>query len=170
MVINKLFTKILDNKKSNNAKLIKILFVVAVSLILWFLPSDSFGIENLTAIEQRVIAIFAFAVLMWILEAIPSWATSMMVVVLLLVTCSDGGLDFLTEGGDAAVIGKTIKYKSLMACFADPIIMLFIGGFVLAIAATKSGLDSVLAKALLKPFGTQSKFVLLGFLLVTAIF
>ena len=159
-----------DNKKSNNAKLFKILFVVAVSLILWFLPSDSFGIENLTAIEQRVIAIFAFAVLMWILEAIPSWATSMLVVVLLLVTCSDGGLNFLTKGADAAVIGTTIKYKSLMACFADPIIMLFIGGFVLAIAATKSGLDSVLAKALLKPFGTQSKFVLLGFLLVTAIF
>ncbi|MBP3354514.1 MAG: SLC13/DASS family transporter [Bacteroidales bacterium] len=159
-----------DNKKNSNAKLIKILFVVAVSLILWFLPSESFGIENLTAIEQRVISIFAFAVLMWILEAIPSWATSMMVVVLLLVTCSDGGLDFLTKGADAAVIGTTIKYKSLMACFADPIIMLFIGGFVLAIAATKSGLDSVLAKALLKPFGTQSKFVLLGFLLVTAIF
>ena len=54
-----------NNKKSNNAKLFKILFVVAVSLILWFLPSESFGIENLTAIEQRVIAIFAFAVLMW---------------------------------------------------------------------------------------------------------
>ena len=159
-----------NNKKSNNAKLFKILFVVAVSLILWFLPSESFGIENLTAIEQRVISIFAFAVLMWILEAIPSWATSMLVVVFLLVTCSDGGLSFLTKGADAAVIGTTIKYKSLMACFADPIIMLFIGGFVLAIAATKSGLDSVLAKALLKPFGTQSKFVLLGFLLVTAIF
>ena len=159
-----------QNKKSNNAKLFKILFVVAVTLVLWCLPSDSFGIENLTLIEQRVIAIFAFAVLMWILEAIPSWSTSMLVVVLLLLTCSDGGFSFLTKGGDAAIVGSTIKYKSLMACFADPIIMLFIGGFVLAIAATKSGLDSVLAKALLKPFGTQSKFVLLGFLLVTAIF
>ncbi|MBO5721425.1 MAG: anion permease, partial [Bacteroidales bacterium] len=89
------------SQKNSNKKLYKILFVVAVSLVLWFLPSDSFGIENLTAIEQRVIAIFAFAVLMWILEAIPSWATSMLVVVLLLLTCSDGGFSFLTKGGDA---------------------------------------------------------------------
>ena len=57
-----------------------------------------------------------------------------------------------------------------MHCFADPIIMLFIGGFILAIAATKSGLDVMLARVLLKPFGTQSKYVLLGFILVTALF
>ncbi len=167
------------SQKNSNKKLYKILFVVAVSLVLWFLPSDSFGIENLTAIEQRVIAIFAFAVLMWILEAIPSWATSVLIIVLLLLTCSDGGLSFFTENANTItiedgekdkVIGKILDYKSIMACFADPIIMLFIGGFVLAIAATKSGLDSVLPKALLKRFGTQPKYVLLGFLLVTGIF
>ena len=57
-----------------------------------------------------------------------------------------------------------------MHCFADPIIMLFIGGFILAIAATKTGLDTMLARVLLKPFGTKSKNVLLGFLVVTAVF
>lgn len=57
-----------------------------------------------------------------------------------------------------------------MACFADPVIMLFIGGFILAIAATKTGLDAQLAKALLKPFGTKSENVLLGFLLITGLF
>ena len=57
-----------------------------------------------------------------------------------------------------------------MACFADPVIMLFIGGFVLAIAATKTGLDAQLAKVLLRPFGTKSEMVLLGFLLVTGLF
>ncbi|MBQ2403650.1 MAG: SLC13/DASS family transporter, partial [Prevotella sp.] len=58
----------------------------------------------------------------------------------------------------------------IMACFADPIIMLFIGGFILAIAATKSGLDVKLAKLLLTPFGKKSENVLLGFLLVTGVF
>ena len=57
-----------------------------------------------------------------------------------------------------------------MATFADPVIMLFIGGFVLAIAATKTGLDAQLAKVLLKPFGTRSEMVLLGFLLITGLF
>lgn len=74
------------------------------------------------------------------------------------------------ENADAAVLGTQIKYKSIMHCFADPIIMLFIGGFVLAIAATKSGLDLLLAKVMLKPFGTQPKYALLGFILVTAMF
>jgi sodium-dependent dicarboxylate transporter 2/3/5 len=57
-----------------------------------------------------------------------------------------------------------------MATFADPVIMLFIGGFILAIAATKTGLDSQLAKILLKPFGKKSENVLLGFLLITGLF
>lgn len=38
-----------------------------------------------------------------------------------------------------------------MATFADPIIMLFLGGFFLAAAATKYRLDMNLAKVLLNP-------------------
>ena len=67
-------------------------------------------------------------------------------------------------------LGKQSLFKSLLACFADPIIMLFIGGFVLAIAASKTGLDLFLARVMLKPFGTNPKMVLLGFLMVTGIF
>ena len=48
--------------------------------------------------------------------------------------------------------------------------MLFLGGFILAIAATKVGMDVQLARVLLKPFGKKSEFVLLGFLLVIGIF
>ena len=57
-----------------------------------------------------------------------------------------------------------------MATFADPIIILFLGGFILAIAATKSGLDVLLARTLLKPFGNKSENVLLGFILITGVF
>jgi sodium-dependent dicarboxylate transporter 2/3/5 len=67
-------------------------------------------------------------------------------------------------------VGKLLSYKAVMATFADPVIMLFIGGFILAIAATKTGLDAQLAKALLKPFGKKSETVLLGFLLITGLF
>ena len=107
---------------------------------------------------------------MWVLEAIPAWCTSVVVVVLLMFTTSDSSLWFFREGIPAEELGKLTSYKSIMACFADPIIMLFIGGFILAIAATKTGLDSMLARVMLKPFGTQSRFVLLGFLVVTGVF
>ncbi len=58
-----------------------------------------------------------------------------------------------------------------MACFADPTIILFLGGFIMAIAATKSS-DSTycMAKTLIAPFGKRSENVLLGFMLITGIF
>lgn len=73
------------------------------------------------------------------------------------------------QGISTEELGQTVKYKSIMHCFADPIIMLFIGGFILAIAATKV-IDVLLARVMLRPFGTQSRYVLLGFILVTAVF
>lgn len=151
------------------AKSMKIVFVTLVSLVLWCLPSTAFGIPDLTLTEQRVISIFVFASLMWLTEGIPSWATSTLIIVILLYTCSDSSL-FCFVTADEKTLGTLINYKKLMACFADPIIMLFIGGFILAIAATKSGLDVKLAKVMLKPFGTKSENVLLGFILVTGVF
>jgi len=151
-------------------KAIKIIAVTLISLIIWCLPSTAFGIPDLTLTEQRTIAIFIFASLMWLTEGIPSWATSTLVIVILLYTCSDSSLFCFVNGYDEAHLGQLISYKKIMGCFADPIIMLFIGGFILAIAATKVGLDVKMAKVMLKPFGTKSDHVLLGFLLVTGIF
>ena len=149
---------------------VKLAVAITLSLILWCLPIETFGIEGLTVIEQRLISIFVFATLMWVFEAVPAWTTSVLIVVLLLLTVSDSSLWFFIQGIPAGELGHTVKYKSIMHCFADPIIMLFIGGFILAIAATKSGLDVLLARVMLKPFGTQSRYVLLGFIMVTAVF
>ncbi|MDU1633048.1 MAG: SLC13 family permease [Bacteroides ovatus] len=157
-------------KNQTVARCIKLTVAITLSLILWLLPIDTFGIEGLTVIEQRLISIFIFATLMWVFEAVPAWTTSVLIVVLLLLTVSDSSLWFLTQGISTEELGQTVKYKSIMHCFADPIIMLFIGGFILAIAATKSGLDVLLARVMLRPFGTQSRYVLLGFILVTAVF
>ena len=152
------------------SRLVKIFIASLAMITLWAIPTAAFGVEGLTLVQQRVIAIFVFAILMWIFNAIPAWTTSTFVVVLLLFCTSDSSLWFFREGIPAEELGKLTSYKSLMACFADPIIMLFIGGFIIAIAATKTGLDVMLAKVMLKPFGTQSKYVLLGFITVTAVF
>ncbi|MBQ4394422.1 MAG: SLC13/DASS family transporter [Paludibacteraceae bacterium] len=143
------------------------LFVFAVFFTLWFIPSECFGIEGLTQVHQRIIAIFAYATLMWVMELIPSWATSVSIMGLLLLFASDSGVKWICNPD---VVGHVLSYKQIMASFADPVIMLFIGGFILAIATTKSGLDVHLAKVLLKPFGQKSERILLGFMLVTALF
>ena len=148
-------------------RVIKITLVALVTLLLWNIPSEWFGIQNLTVIQQRIIAIFAFATLMWILEIVSSWATSVAIIVLMLLFCTDSGILPMVNEEE---VGTLLSYKGVMATFADPVIMLFIGGFVLAIAATKTGLDAQLAKVLLKPFGTKSEMVLLGFLLITGLF
>ena len=148
-------------------KFAKALIVAIVTLFLWNVPASFFGIEGLTVIQQRIIAIFAFATLMWIMEVVSSWATSLGIIVLMLLFTSDSGINFMMSGDN---IGEKLSYVKIMASFADPTIMLFIGGFILAIAAAKTGLDAQLARALLKPFGTKSENVLLGFILITGLF
>jgi sodium-dependent dicarboxylate transporter 2/3/5 len=149
--------------KNFNVKLYVLAPLTAlVVLLLWFLPSTSFGIDNLTVVQQRTIAIFAYAALMWMFEIIPAWATSVTTIVMLLLAVSNKGLTNDT-------MGDLVNFRELMAAFADPIIMLFLGGFVLAIAASKVGLDVVLARVLLKPFGTNPKWVLLGFLTLISV-
>lgn len=163
----------LEHRKSKNPmglKALKIAIAVAVTLLLWFLPAASYGLEGANQLEQRVIAVFAFAALMWLFEAVPAWTTSLVVVVLLLFCCSNSALWFMQTDSTGAKFENLVDYKAILHCFADPTIMLFIGGFIIAIAATKSGLDVKLAKTMLKPFGTKSENVLLGFILVTALF
>lgn len=158
------------NPLKNNSVVVKLAICIVSALVVWNLPSRCFCAEGLTVVEQRVMAIFCFATLMWVLEPVSAWTTSVMSIVLLLFTCSDSSLCLFTRSIEPDALGHLLSYKGLLACFADPIIMLFIGGFILAIAATKSGLDVKLARVLLKPFGTRSETVLLGFLLVTGLF
>lgn len=151
----------------NIKKAVMFLVALAVAAVLWFMPTDAFGIEGLTVIQQRIIAVFALATLLWLTEAIAPWATSVTIIGLLLLTTSDNAFNFMRSGIDKS---ELLSSTDLMASFADPIIILFLGGFVLAIAATKSGLDVLLARTLLKPFGTKSETVLLGFILITGCF
>lgn len=273
-----------ETKKS----LIKILIVLVVSGCMLLIPT-LFPDAPITEVQSRVVALFVLAALMWILEPIPIWTTSVLVITLSLLCISNQSLTFLrperfdkaevkaiiadavgsdaaaheasikqkTKDGDkflkpidvlqtdvlarlkkkpsldsaevfmsinylmlnagekaaraaetAAAAGDTEKaayqaalsaqmnkaadrlsedpalnkrikdlkitnlmqQKSTMATFADPIIILFLGGFFLAAAATKYRLDINLAKVLLKPFGTNPKYVMLGLMVVTALF
>lgn len=152
----------------NKKKIIGLVISIALALFAWCIPTDWFGIEGMTVVEQRVIALFIFAAAMWITEPVPIWTTSVMVMVLMLLTTSDSMVTFFRPKG--VLPENAISYKAIMAAFADPTIMLFMGGFVLAIAASKYKFDAALAKVMMKPFGKKPRMVMLGFILVTAIF
>ena len=157
----------------NYKRCISFLIVCVFTFFLALVPTSFYGVNPDTGLpiftltQQRVIAIFAFTAMMWILEVIPTWTTSVVAIVAILLTTSNKGLGFLMAKDN---LGELTNYKSIMAAFADPVIMLFLGGFVLAFAATKVGLDVQLAKVMLKPFGKNPKTVLLGVLLVIGIF
>ena len=152
----------------NRKKALLFLLTALVTVIVWNLPIDSFGIDGLTVVQQRIIAIFVMAVMLWLTEAIPAWATSVVIIFVLLFFASDSAFKIMQ--GSEAEMGQLLDYQGVMACFADPTIILFLGGFVLAIAATKSGLDAKMARLLIAPFGKRSENVLLGFMLITGIF
>ena len=157
----------------NLKRCLSFLVVCIFTFFLALVPTSFFGVNPETGLpiftltQQRVIAIFVFTAMMWILEVIPTWTTSVVAIVSILLTTSNKGLGFLIVKEN---VGALTNYKDVMAAFADPVIMLFLGGFVLAFAATKVGLDVQLAKVMLKPFGTNPKTVLLGVLLVIGIF
>ena len=145
-------------------KVWQLLGIVLITAIVWNLPISVFDIDGLTVVQQRIIAIFVFATLSWLTECIPAWATSLAIMTIMCVTVSENSFQFFKGDG----IGELLKSKEIMASFADPIIMLFLAGFILAIAASKSGLDTLLAKNMIRPFGNKSENVLLGFLFITA--
>ena len=157
----------------NVKRCVSFLIVCLITFALALVPTSFFGVDSqtlepiFTLTQQRVIAIFVFTALMWILEVIPTWTTSVVAIVAILLTTSNKGLAFLITKEN---VGSLTHYKDIMAAFADPVIMLFLGGFVLAFAATKVGLDVQLAKVMLKPFGKNPKTVLLGVPLVIGVF
>lgn len=244
---------------TNQKSLLKIAIVLIISLSMLFVPFEALG-APINPIQARVVALFLFAALMWILEPIPIWTTSTLVIAIALLGISNQSLTFLRPdrydkaevsaivqdaiGAGGAVSPELVRQiqdsvntrltkkptvneqevrmtlgfqimdfsekakksndlaaaqqlrdahhrlyspeissrihglkfvnlmqqKTTMATFADPIIILFLGGFFLAAAATKYRLDINLARVMLRPFGTNPKFVMLGLMVVTALF
>ena len=145
----------------------RVTVISLISLVIAMLPTELFGIEGLNPIQQRVIAIFVWAACMWIVEAVPAWTTSLLIIVIMLLTVSDSAIAPLISGYDKSDL---VSYKTIMYTFANPTVMLFMGGFILALVASKSGVDVSIARAMLKPFGSRPYVVLFGFMLVTALF
>jgi sodium-dependent dicarboxylate transporter 2/3/5 len=91
----------------------------------------SLPLGGLSAEAHRLAAIFALAVVYWITEALPLAVTA------------------LLASGLAIVLGVA-PARAVLAPYADPVIFVFLGSFVLAEALKESGLDWRIAASLLR--------------------
>ncbi|EOX1815009.1 DASS family sodium-coupled anion symporter [Vibrio cholerae] len=150
--------------------LVKLLICFLLPLGILLMPIDAIPIQDFTLVQHRLLAIFLLAALLWVLEPVPVFATSILIIALELIMISDKGLHGFRAPDPHHPLGELLKYTDIFSAFSSPIIILFMGGFALAIAASKYELDNNLARVLLKPFGHQPKYIMLGLMLITSIF
>ncbi len=106
---------------------LKFIIPIAIPLLVLLMPLSAFPFDGLTIIQQRVIAIFLLAALLWVFEPIPIYATSVVIIVLELMMLSDKGLVLFRLNESSPEFGGLLHYSDIMATFASPIIMLFLG-------------------------------------------
>ena len=121
-----------------------ILIAVALLIIIYFLPLP------IQHSAKATIAITAFALVLWISEVIPLHITAIAVALLLIII---GGF----------------SPEKVFSQFFDRIVVLVLGGFVLAVAMSKHKLDEYFAYKFLGRFNTSAKTLLLGMIFVTAL-
>ncbi|VAX35853.1 Sodium-dependent anion transporter family [hydrothermal vent metagenome] len=143
------------SKFLNNPKAIKAVLIIIFATVAYF-----FAPPSILEPARRILFVFIIASLFWAFEIVPLYATSMLVVLLeIILLCRPGGVLGMDESG----------YKVFLLPFASPIIILFFGGFVLASAFQKYAIDKFIATHLLKLFGNKPYFLMLGFMLTTAL-
>jgi len=124
--------------------------VIACAVLLYFLLPAVVPYPT-----KILISIFVFAVFFWAFEIVELWVTSLVIVLLLTF--------FLTDLSSP-------EYKFFLLPFANPVIMLFFGGFMMAAALHKGGLDLFLIQKCMGLLGNRSYTLILGFLFISAFF
>ena len=123
-----------------------LIFALAAFIAILFIPMGGMKPE-----AHRLAAIMAAVVVLWITEALPMPVTALL-------------------GATAAVIMNVAPAKDVFAPFADPLMFLFIGSFIIARAIMIHGLDKRIAFAVLslKSVGSSPMRILFAFGAVTA--
>lgn len=113
--------------------------------LLLFLPAP----EGLSVEGWRVVAVASLMIVWWITEAIPVPATALIPVALFPMTGATSG-------------------SAATSPYGDPIIFLFMGGFILALAMERWNLHRRIALNIVARTGTQQGRIVAGFMLATA--
>jgi sodium-dependent dicarboxylate transporter 2/3/5 len=119
---------------------------IALFVLLLILPPP----DGLSPAGWRTAAVAALMAVWWITEAIPVYATGLLPLALF------------------PLLG-IISIDAAAAPYANPLIFLFMGGFMIALAMQRWGLHKRLALKLLSVTGTGARSLVGGFMLATAL-
>ena len=110
--------------------------------------------------EEAVLALFilVFSAGLWISEAIPAFAVSLLIIALEIVLLGFNHFDFSTDSK---------KWEIYLQPWSSPLVFLFLAGFLMAAAASKTKLDLWLAKKVLFFVGTKPHNIISGIIAIT---
>ena len=126
-----------------------------VALAAAFLPTH----EGLSPHGVLALFILLFCAGLWVTEAMPAFAVSLLAM----------GLEIALLGNVATEGPEKHDWEKYIATWGSPLIWLFFGGFILAAAAKKTGLDQWMASQVLSRLGSRPAVVLCGVMGSTAI-
>ncbi|RCH92488.1 low-affinity phosphate transporter [Rhizopus azygosporus] len=132
-------------------------FLLSVVLFAIFLNVNIFNDTQ----ENYCFALLIFAAVMWATEAIPLYATSLLIpflIVLLGIMCNADGTPMTAKAAS----------KSVFSSMFSGTIMMLLGGFALAAALSKYGIAKAFATHVLSRAGTRPRWVLLSIMIVAA--
>lgn len=140
------------------ARNIKTLIILSVALLAGFAVS-SIHPAGLSEAGRITLGIFTTAAILWIIEPFPLYVTSFIIVILEVIFLG-------REGGPLQLSGK--GYSIFLRPFFDPVVVLFLGGFVMAAAVKRFSLDERISRSILRHVGTRPGPVLMGMMVTTA--
>lgn len=126
------------------------LYVVLLPILLWLLDPLLQWSHWFPTTSQQTLTIFmaAWMVTWWVTEILPLGVTAMVPMV------------FLPLSG-------ILPLKQVTADYANPVIYLFLGGFILARGLEKTRLNERIALSILSVTGKSDRGILLGFMIAT---
>ncbi|MFX1566446.1 MAG: SLC13 family permease, partial [Promethearchaeota archaeon] len=100
---------------------------------------------------RMALVLLVLAAALWITESLPLAATSLLIALL------------------QPLWGIQSSFADALVPFFSPVVVLLLGGFLLAIAVDTHDLDERIGEALLKRLGTKPHWIVLGLMLGTAV-
>ena len=133
---------------------LKLLICLLVSLCAFLIPDH----ELLNDAARRCLFIVLLGAGLWFTEAMAAYAVSLLIIGLEIALLGEPGGVFATGPKD---------WHMFIQPLAHPLIFLFLAGFILSAATSKTGLDRYVILHLLKRIGQKPQALLLGIMLTT---
>jgi len=147
--------KILNQFKSSATNSVgKFAISFLVAFLVAFVPTYSL----LSTESSYMLFILIFSANLWISEAIPAFAVAFLIISLEI---------FMLGFSDFNFSSSSKEWTYFLKPWSSPLIFLFLSGFILAIAASKTKLDLWLAKRVIFYFGNKPKNLLTGLMIIT---